>query len=51
MVYSCVMTKDKWITQYRKGIYELAILMLLNKKDMYGYFEGVEKREGRFIQF
>ncbi|MDO7267031.1 PadR family transcriptional regulator [Shouchella clausii] len=35
------MTKDKWITQYRKGIYELAILMLLSKKDMYGY--GISK--------
>ncbi|WP_079479080.1 PadR family transcriptional regulator [Halobacillus salinus] len=28
---------DKWHTQLRKGTFELAILLLLNKEAMYGY--------------
>ncbi|BAC12904.1 hypothetical conserved protein [Oceanobacillus iheyensis HTE831] len=28
---------DKWITQMKKGVYELAILLLVSKQDMYGY--------------
>ena len=28
---------DKWITQLRKGIFEIAILSLLSSKKMYGY--------------
>ncbi|WP_054707883.1 PadR family transcriptional regulator [Bacillus sp. JCM 19041] len=28
---------DKWILQMKKGVYELAILLLINKQDMYGY--------------
>lgn len=28
---------DRWIVQFRKGIFELAILSLLRSKPMYGY--------------
>lgn len=28
---------DKWILQMKKGVYELAILLLINRQDMYGY--------------
>lgn len=28
---------DKWIIQIRKGIFEIAILTLINKRPMYGY--------------
>lgn len=28
---------DKWIIQLRKGVFELAILLLISKRDMYGY--------------
>ncbi|MCD5323405.1 MULTISPECIES: PadR family transcriptional regulator [Pontibacillus] len=29
--------KDKWLMQLRKGSYELAILLLLKERPMYGY--------------
>ncbi|ADU30949.1 PadR family transcriptional regulator [Evansella cellulosilytica] len=28
---------DQWIVQLKKGVYELAILLLIRKKAMYGY--------------
>lgn len=28
---------DKWIVQLRKGVFELAILLLINQRPMYGY--------------
>ncbi|PET36115.1 PadR family transcriptional regulator [Bacillus sp. AFS001701] len=31
------MEKDKWIIQLRKGVFELAVLSLINQKPMYGY--------------
>ncbi|MCD8509366.1 MAG: PadR family transcriptional regulator [Bacillus sp. (in: Bacteria)] len=29
--------KDQWIIQLKKGVFELAILLLVRKKAMYGY--------------
>lgn len=38
MTYSIFMKKnDVWIIQLRKGVFELAILLLLRKRPMYGY--------------
>lgn len=31
------MNKDRWQLQYKKGIVELAIMLLINKKAFYGY--------------
>lgn len=33
----CMKTSDKWIIQLRKGIFEIAILSLINHRPMYGY--------------
>lgn len=31
------MKNDNWIIQLRKGVFEVAILSLINRKPMYGY--------------
>ena len=39
MIYSGIMNikNDQWIVQLKKGVFELAILLLVRNKAMYGY--------------